>query len=193
MKFLVINGHKYYPYAKGKLNQTLFDYIISVLKEDGHEIKTTVVEKGTEGESDYNVDEEIEKYKWSDMVIYQTPMNWFSIPWIFKKYFDTILKGGIFYTGAKDYGCGGLMGGKKYMFSVTCNSPAYAFENIEEFYNGKSPDELLVALHKMHEFCAMQPVKSYFAFDAVHNPDIERFKKELRNHINTFVLNKYIS
>lgn len=187
MKFLVINGHKYYPYAQGRLNKTMFDEIVSVLSENADEIKTTVVEEG------YEVQEEIEKYKWADCIIYQTPMNWFSVPWIFKKYFDEILQYGVFYEGSKDYGRGGLMKGKKYMFSMTCNSPAYAFEDINEFYQGKSPDEVLISLHKMHEFCAMEPIKSYLAFDAVHNPDIERFKKELRNHINTFVLDKYIS
>lgn len=187
MKYLVINGHKYYPYSQGKLNKTLFDVIVEVLSENGEDIKTTVVEDG------YNVDNEIDKYNWADFVIYQTPMNWFSIPWSFKKYFDEVLQYGIFYTGSREYGRGGLMNGKKYMFSMTCNSPAYAFEDINEFYGGKSPDEVLLSLHKMHEFCSMNPIKSYFAFDAFHNADIPRFKKELRNHINTFVLNKYIS
>lgn len=193
MKIFVLNGHKYYPYAQGKLNMTLFDEIVKILQEDGHELKTTIVENGENGETTYNVDEEIEKYKWAECIIYQSPLNWFSVPWILKKYFDDVFQHGIFYTGSKDYGRGGLFNGKKYMFSMTCNSPAYAFDNINEFYDGKSPDELIVALHKLHEFCAMTPVKSYFAYDVVHNPDIERYQKELRNHINTFVLNKYIS
>lgn len=193
MKFLVINGHKFYPYAQGKLNQTMFDEIVRVLQEDNNEVQTTIVEKGQDGEKGYNVDEEIEKYKWADNIIYQTPLNWFSVPWIFKRYFDDILKHGIFYTGSNDYGRGGLMGGKKYMFSFTCNSPAYAFDNINEFYNGMSPDELIVSLHKMHEFCNMTPFRSYFAFDAVHNTDVPRYLKEIKNHINMYVLNKYIS
>lgn len=182
MNILVINGHKYYPFSEGRLNRTLFEEIIAIVQPD-NKVKTTIIENG------YNIDEEIEKYKWADLVIYQTPMNWFSVPWIFKKYIDEVFRYGIFYEGSKDYGKGGLMKGKSYMFSFTCNSPFEAFDDINSFFNGKSPDELIVALHKLHEFCAMIPVKSYFAYDVVHNPDIERYKKELSNHIHTYVLN----
>lgn len=187
MNFLVINGHKYYPYAQGRLNKTLFDEIIRILKNNGDEVVTTVVEDG------YNVEEEIEKYKNADFIIFQTPMNWFSVPWILKKYFDDVYAHGVFYTGSKEYGRGGLLGGKKYMFSITCNTVETAFDNPNTFFDGKSHEDLIIALHKTQQFCAMEPVKSFFCFDVVHNPDIEKYMKNLNNHMQIYVLNNYIS
>ena len=186
MNFFVINGHKYYPFSEGRLNRTLFEEIVSIVQKDNI-VKTTIIDNG------YDIDEEIEKYKWADVVIYQTPMNWFSVPWIFKKYIDEVFRYGIFYEGSRDYGCGGLMNNKRYMFSFTCNSPFEAFDDINGFFSGKSPEEIIIALHKLHQYCAMKPVKSYFAYDVVHNPDVEKYRKELVNHIHTFVLNDRIS
>lgn len=187
MNFFIINGHKYYSYAQGRLNKALFDEIIRILKDNGDDVRTTVVESG------YVVEEEIEKYKWADFIIFQTPMNWFSVPWIFKKYFDDVYAHGVFYTGSKEYGSGGLLVGKKYMFSITCNTVEAAFDNPKAFFDGKSPEDLIVALHKTQQFCGMEPVKSYFCFDVVHNPDMEKYQKSLNNHIQTYVLNNYLS
>lgn len=47
MKFLVINGHKYYPFAQGRLNKTLFDKIIEIITPN-NEVQTTIVEYGYE-------------------------------------------------------------------------------------------------------------------------------------------------
>ena len=54
-KILIINGHQYYPFAEGKLNQALIDRAASMLGEEDFDIKNTVTEKA------YDVDEEIEK------------------------------------------------------------------------------------------------------------------------------------
>ena len=75
MNIFVINGHKYYWYSTGKLNNLLFEEIISTLK-DTHNIRYTILEQG------YKTEEEIEKYKWADIIIYQNPINCFSVPWI---------------------------------------------------------------------------------------------------------------
>lgn len=187
MKFFIINGHKYYPFAQGRLNKTLFDEIKKILIENKNEIKTTIIEQG------YNVDEEIKKYKWADIIIFQTPVNWFSVPWIMKKYFDYIYRYGEFYTGSAEYGKGGLLNGKRYMYSLTCNPKSEDFDNPEGFFEGKSIEDLIVALHKMQQFCGLSPIKTFCAYDVVHNPDIPFYLKSLKNHINTYVLNTYIS
>lgn len=182
MKFFVLNGHKYYPFAKGLLNATLFNKIAEILSPHG-EVMTTIIENG------YDADEEIEKFKQTDFIIFQTPMNWFSVPWIFKKYIDEIYRYGEFYSGSEQYGRGGLLKGKKYMFSITCNAVEQAFDDPQQFFEGRSPEDLIIALHKTQQFCAMEPVRSYFCFDVVHNPDIQRYLKGLENHIHTYVLN----
>lgn len=182
MKFFVLNGHKYYPFATGRLNSTLFDRTVEILAPHG-EVATTIVEGG------YNVEEEIQKFKGSDFIIFQTPMNWFSVPWIFKKYIDEVYRHGEFYTGSEQYGRGGLLNGKRYMFSVTCNSPELAFNDADSFFDGAGCEEVLWPLHLTQKFCAMEPVRSYFCFDVVHNPDIQRYLRGLENHIHTYVLN----
>lgn len=184
MKFFVLNGHKYYPYAEGKLNKTFFEEIVKILQKSGHQIKTTVVEKG------YEIDAEIEKFQWADIVIFQTPMNWFSVPWVLKKYFDDVYRYGVFYEGSDEYGKGGLLKGKRYMFSMTLNPTPSDFNNPANFFEGKSFEDLIIALHKTQQYCGMEPIKTFCVYNAVHNPDVVNRLEELKNHINKYVLNK---
>ncbi len=134
-KVLLINAHQRYEgFAEGKLNQTLIDAAKDLLSGIGYEIKTTIVEQG------HDVAEELEKYKWTDVVFVQTPVYWMSVPYIFKKYIDEVHTAGIGEVLCKDdgrtradlskkYGSGGLMYGKKYMISTTWNAPLEAFED----------------------------------------------------------------
>lgn len=181
MKFLVINGHKYYPYAQGRLNKTLFDRIVAILS-DGNEIQTTIVENG------YDVDEEIKKYLWADTVIYQNPVNWFSAPWLLKKYYDEIFKHGVFYGPSTEYGRGGLLNGKKYMYSLTWNSPEEAFQDTKGFYDGRSVDDIIISLHKLHEFCGFDKIKTFSCHDVVKHPDISLYLERLNQHLYENVL-----
>ena len=188
MNILVINGHKYYPFSEGRLNRTLFNEIVRILEENGQNIRTTIIENG------YDIGEEVEKFKWADMIIFQSPVNWFSVPWLLKKYIDEVYQHGIFYTGSEKYGDGGLFKEKKYMFSMTCNASEEAFYNISSpFFECKSPDDIIIALHKLHQYCAMKPVRSFFCFDVIHNPVVEKYLKALANHLHIYVLNDRLS
>ena len=173
---LVINGHEYYPYAPGKLNKTLFSQIIDTLKEK-HEIKTTIVQHG------YDIKEEQDKFKWADVVIFQTPIYWMGLPAILKNYIDKVFEYNIFFKGGESYGRGGLMKDKKYMISTTWNAPESSFNKKDEFFQGKSVDETLVQIHKTLEFVGMTPLKSFSCNDVVINPDIDKFTKGLDNHL----------
>ncbi|MDD3594435.1 MAG: NAD(P)H-dependent oxidoreductase [Candidatus Gastranaerophilales bacterium] len=181
MKIFVLNGHKYYPFAEGKLNKTLFDKIVEIVSKN-NEVKTTIVEQG------YDIDEEIEKFQWADVIIFQTPMNWFSVPWILKKYFDEVYRYGAFYAASEAYGEGGLMKGKKYMYSITCNISEKDFEKPNTFFDGKQIEDIILPLHKLQQFCGMTPVKAFFAFDVVHNPDVPKYLEELEAHISANIL-----
>jgi hypothetical protein len=44
-QYLIINGHRFYPTAKGLLNKTLFDIFVFELSHKG-EAPTTIIEKG---------------------------------------------------------------------------------------------------------------------------------------------------
>lgn len=183
MNFFVLNGHKYYPYSEGRLNKTLFDQIVMLVKPN-NDVKTTIIEDG------YDINEELEKFNWADIIIFQTPVNWFSIPWTFKKYIDELYLHGIFYKGSNAYGNGGIMKGKKYMYSFTLNPSENDFGDFNKFFNGKSPEDFFIALHKIHQYAGMEPIKSYFCFNAVHNPDIGKYLGGLEEHINNYIFRK---
>lgn len=177
MNIFVLNGHKYYPFAQGRLNKTLFNKILEILGRD-NDIKTTIVEDG------YNLEEEIEKFNWADRVIFQTPINWFSFPAVFKAYFDDVYRHGNFYGPSDAYGYGGMMKGKKYMYSLTWNSPEYAFEKFGEFYDGRGVDGVIVAMHKLQQYIGMENLKTFSCFDVVKHPDIPAFLSRLEAHLN---------
>lgn len=182
MNIFVINGHKYYPFAQGRLNKTFFDKIVELVSPH-NDVKTTIVENG------YELNEEIEKYLWADIIIIQTPINWFSFPGLFKSYIDDVYKHGSFYGPSEEYGRGGLLKDKKYMYSLTMNSPKEAFNNPTEFYNGKTLDEVIYAMHKLQEYCGLKKLETFAVYDVVKHPDIPRYLNQLEKHIQTYILN----
>ncbi|NRB59788.1 MAG: NAD(P)H-dependent oxidoreductase [Winogradskyella sp.] len=191
-KVFIINGHQYYPFAEGRLNKTLVDKASNLLEDANFEIKTTATQE------DYNVEEELEKFLWADVVLFQTPLNWMGVTWSFKKYIDEVLTAGMMGTLSqgdgrskeepkKNYGLAGLLKGK-YMISVTANAPKEAFNNPEEkFFDGKSEDDLLLPMHLNFKWFGLEPLTTFFAYDVMKNPDIEndfiRFDKHIKEEL----------
>ncbi len=189
-KVLIINGHQRYEgFAEGKLNRALADRAAEVLGAAGHDVETTIVESG------YDVAEELQKYVRADAVIVQTPAYWMSAPWLLKKYIDEVYTSGIGAVLCKDdgrtrsdpskkYGSGGLMKGKKYLISTTWNAPLEAFEDPNQFFEGRGVDGPFMWLHKVFQFFAMEPLPSFSCHDVLKNPNIEedlaRFEKHLQ-------------
>src|SRR5580698_7389019 len=90
METLIINSHLTYPgWSEGKLNLTLMELAKTFFVERGHTVTETMVERG------YKTDEEVSKHAAADLVILQTPVNWFGAPWIYKKYGDEVFNAGI--------------------------------------------------------------------------------------------------
>ncbi|MCP4580059.1 MAG: NAD(P)H-dependent oxidoreductase [candidate division Zixibacteria bacterium] len=192
---LLINAHQRYEgFAEGKLNQTLIDAAKDLLSGNGYEIKTTIVEKG------YDIADELEKYKWAEVVFVQTPVYWMSVPYIFKKYIDEVHTAGIGEVLCKDdgrtrsdlskkYGSGGLMQGKKYMISTTWNAPVEALEDPDQFFEGRGIDGAFMWLHKNYQFFGMEPLPSFACHDVLKNADVENDLKRFKQHLNS-VFNK---
>ncbi len=190
-KVLLINAHQRYEgFAEGRLNQTLIDTAKDLLSGLGCEIKTTIVENG------YDIAEELEKYKWTDVVFVQTPVYWMSVPYIFKKYIDEVHTAGIgevlcIDDGrtrsdlSKKYGSGGLMHGKKYMISTTWNAPLEAFEDFNQFFEGKGVDGVFMWLHKNYQFFGMEPLPTFSCHDVLKNADVKNDLKRFKQHLNS--------
>ena len=117
---------------EGKLNAALTEHAITIATEKGYEVRQTL------SAENYNVDEEVEKHQWADLIMLQTPVNWMGVPWSFKKYMDEVYSAGM--GGAlclgdgrtsaepkKNYGAGGTLTDKRYMLSLTFNAPKEAF------------------------------------------------------------------
>ena len=187
-KILIIDGGKTFAHSKGELNHTLTDVAASQLRDLGHEVQITVAD------SDYNVVEEVQKYVDSDVVIYQMPGWWMGEPWTVKKYIDDVFTeghGSLYASdgrtrsdGAKKYGSGGLIQGKKYMLSLTWNAPLEAFTDPEQFFEGVGVDGLYLHFHKANQFLGMEALPTFICNDVIKMPDVPRDIARYRTHLS---------
>tara|TARA_R110000823_G_scaffold247851_2_gene371554 strand:- start:678 stop:1283 length:606 start_codon:yes stop_codon:yes gene_type:complete len=175
----IINGSHPFAHSGGRFNETLFTNTISYFDtREEFEVKFTQV-----GEN-YNVKEEVEKFKWADLVIYHTPIWWFQIPFGFKKYIDEVFteghQNGIYASDGRsrknpniNYGTGGLMHGKKYILTTSWNAPKTAFTLENEFFNQKSVDEgAMFGFHRMNAFTGMELLATHHFHDMEKNADV---------------------
>ncbi len=174
---LIVNGHQFYPYSQGRLNQTLFDEMVDVLSAQ-HQVKKTIVQQG------YDIKEEQEKFQWADTVIFQTPIYWFSLPTLFKQYFDEVYEYGVTFAGAEQYGKGGLLTGKTYMLSTTWNAPESEYNNPEGFFKGLDLEGTLEHIHATQRFVGMEALESFSIHDVITNPQVDTYIVKLREHLN---------
>jgi len=175
---LIINGHqKWEGVANGDLTQQFVSTTNEFLEEHGFNIKNTITQ------SDYVIQDELDKFAWADYIFLQFPIYWMGAPWLTKKYIDEIFSHGygtVTYLNdgrsstdpSKKYGTGGLLKQKKYMLSVTYNSPETEFDNVDGFFEGMNLDEANVATHKTFKYCGAQPLESYSLHD-VHKGDLD--------------------
>ena len=182
---LIINGHQYYEHvAEGKLTQFYVDAATEFFHKVGYAVKHSNVE------SAYNVKEEVEKFAWADIILFQFPTYWMGLPWMAKKYVDDIFSAGqgtVTYASdgrtrsdaRKRYGSGGLMQGKSYMLSITYNCPTSEFDAKEGFFEGLSLDEANVATHKTFQFCGATPLPTFSVHD-IFKGDLDLEKEKVR-------------
>ena len=125
-KVLLINAHhKYDGLANGQLNDTLTHVIADEVRRLNGELAVTNIEQF------YDIDDEVEKHMWADIIITQSPVYWCALPWQYKKYIEEVFNAGLtaqkFVVNdgrttqdpSRQYGSGGLMQGKQFMLSLT--------------------------------------------------------------------------
>ena len=192
MNILLINTHLNYPnWSEGSLNRSMTEISKSFFEKLGHTVVQTHVEKG------YDPDEEVQKHVDADLVILQTPINWFGSPWIYKKYVDEVFNSGLDSKilldndgrtrkdPSRQYGTGGHMQGKKFMIAATWNAPKEAFSNPNGvLFEGKSEDDLLLNISSNYKFVGYDILPSYGVFNIFRDKEnipvnLEGYKKHL--------------
>ena len=191
-KILVINAGQNFGHSGGKFNQTVTTKTESFFSRfPGVEVKVTYTD------SDYDKDEEVEKFVWADYIIYHTPIWWFQLPHGFKKYIDEVFTAGhqkgIYKSDGRskenpeiNYGTGGMLAGRKYMLTTSWNAPETAFTMPGEFFNEKSVDEgPLFGFHRMNAFVSLEKVEGFHFHDIEKNADIPNDMQRYENHLKS--------
>ncbi|WP_165985090.1 NAD(P)H-dependent oxidoreductase [Streptomyces sp. YIM 98790] len=116
---------------------------------------------------------EQEKVRWSDAVILQFPMWWFSVPAILKGWIDRVFTCGFGYGPAvpPPYG-GGALAGRRALVSVTAGARASAFS--DRGIHGRLADLLHPLQHGLFWFTGMAPLEPFAVYEANEVP-AERF------------------
>ncbi len=196
MNVLIINTHLTYPgWSEGKLNLTFMDAAKAFFAERGHPVAETFVERG------YDPEEEVEKHVVAELVILQTPVNWFSAPWIYKKYVDEVFNAGLASKvlladdgrtrsdPCRQYGTGGKMQGKRFMVSATWNAPREAFDNPNGvLYGGKGTADLFLHITSNYKFTGYDVLPDFGVFDIFKSPDIPRSLEDYQRHLEEHCL-----
>jgi len=186
---LIIDGHKAYPFAEGKLTQTLIQRMVSFFGEQGKEVEVVAAQE------EYDVEKQLQLHQWADAVIVQMPVNWMGVPWVFKKYMDDVYTagmGGALCVGdgrdesapKKNYGTGGTLAGTRYMMSLTFNAPKESFNDPADFFGGKSVDDLMFPQHMNFKFFDMTALPTFACYDVMKNADIDSDLERFDAHLN---------
>lgn len=189
---LLINAHLTYPgLSEGTLNKSFYEAAKKFFISRGYNILETKISEG------YDVEKEVEKHMQADIIILQTPVNWESTPWIYKKYVDDVFTSAMFskkfLTGdgrtaadpSKQYGTGGNMQGKKFMLCATWNAPEESFNDpSQNLFKGKSADDALFNVTVNYSFVGFEVLRGYHCYDIFHNKHIKEDLKKYPEHLS---------
>lgn|SRR5690606_23825790 len=179
-KIFIINGGQTFAHSGGAFNNTLTGWTKETLEQSGFEVRVTSTN------NEFDPIQEVENFKWADMIIYNTPIWWFQVPNRLKKYIDEVFtaghQNGIYASDGRsrknpaiNYGTGGLMHGKKYMVNSTWNAPETAFTLPGEFFDQTSVDDgVLFGFHKMNQFAGLERIDGFHFHDLEKNATAER-------------------
>jgi NAD(P)H dehydrogenase (quinone) len=115
---------------------------------------------------------EMDKLAWSDMLILQFPLWWLGLPAILKGWVDRVLAVGRAYGGGRYYDKG-VFAGKRAMCALTTGGPPAAFS--EQGMYGRSVAEVLFPIHHgILAFCGFTVIEPFVVHGPVRISDEER-------------------
>jgi NAD(P)H dehydrogenase (quinone) len=116
---------------------------------------------------------EMKKLDWCDVLIFQFPLWWFSVPAILKGWVDRVFAMGRIYGGGKWYD-NGTFQGKKAMLSLTTGAPETRYS--ETGLNGFIDDLLFPIHHGIFHYVGFDVLPPFIAWA------INRVSEEQRQH-----------
>lgn len=188
---LIINVHQVYDgISSGRLNHAMAKLIGEQMAGRGHQVQETAIAAG------YDVKADVDKHLWADLIILQSPVFWFGMPWIYKKYIDEVFTEGMLQQSflvndgrtrddpSRQYGSGGKLHGKQYMLSLTWNAPREAFGNPQQaLFKGRTVDDVFVSNSANYQFCGAAILPAFSVVDVFKDPDIDGDMARLRVHL----------
>ncbi len=209
MNILIVYAH---PEPKS-FNGAMFEQAIATLTKEGHNVRqsdlykmqfnpvsdrsnfTTIKDPdyfkqqqeevyatGANGFAAF-IEEEQQKIEWCDVMIWQFPLWWFSVPAIIKGWIDRVFAMGRFYNNGVIYE-NGMFRGKKALLSITAGGPEKNY--IKERYG-----ELAVILHPLHrgvlEFTGFSVLRPQIIYGTEKlsnqelNGELEKWSQRLKN------------
>lgn len=124
------------------------------------------------------IEAEIQKLEWCDLVIFQFPLWWFGMPAMLKGWVDRVFVMGRTYGGGRFYE-NGVYKGKKAMVSVTMGGPEELY--VKDGWNGDL-DAILRPIHRgVFEFNGFSVLEPHKVFGPARKTEDER-KAELDNY-----------
>lgn len=106
----------------------------------------------------------------SDVIIFQYPFHWYSVPGILKEWLDKVFLYGFAYGSTGD-----KLTGKEFLISTTVGGAAGSYQ--EGGHNGFTIEELLKPLEQTINLAGMKFNKALVSHDMVYIPDVYN-KKE---------------
>ena len=177
------------------LNGTLKNLAVKTLKENGHQIKISDLYgmkfKATLDRDDFlqmenperlmpvieqfnasktnsfarDIKEEMEKIGWADLIIFQFPIWYETMPALLKAWFERVLAHGFAHNMLEGKIIqNGFLKGKKAMLSFTAGSAKETFYNVIE---GEDKSNLLPPISKALRFTGLEMIDAFAVFDAM--------------------------
>jgi NAD(P)H dehydrogenase (quinone) len=134
------------------------------------------------GKTALDIQSEIDKLKWCDVLIFNFPMYWFSVPAILKGWIDRVLISGYCYGGKRFYDQGGLKG-KKGMLSFTLGGREHMFG--EDKIHGEMETMLRPLLRGTMAYVGLSVLPPFIGWHVPYISDTERhlMLEKYRNYL----------
>jgi NAD(P)H dehydrogenase (quinone) len=188
MNVLIVYAH---PDNVNSFNAALKNVAEGSLSAEGHRVEVSdlyrmnfkavgdLSDQPQPGQFAPDIKAEMEKFEKADLVIFNFPLWWFSVPAILKGWVDRVFASGFAYGHNKGMYERGPFKGKKALLTFTTGSPEDSYGENER--HGKIEDMLFHIHHGMFSFVGMQVLDPFIAFSPGRVTEEER-KKYLEDY-----------